>query len=310
MKTKIIVGMSAFLLAAIPNLIGQDLARNPGADSVLLAYDQPHAAAAPADADNAVGAAADAKDEEADLAKKLNNPLAALISVPIQNNWDFGLGPAHAMQYKANIQPVIPVSISENWNLILRTIMPVIYQEALDNRPGAPASVGQSHSGLGDTTQSFFFSPKDPVDGWILGAGPVAYIPTATTSYLGSGQWGAGPTVVALRQEHGFTYGILANQIWSFTGQQNRNEVNAAYVQPFVAYTTKTYTTFAVNSESTYNWQAEQATVPMNFMVQQVLKIAGHPIAFQAGYRYYINKPDGGPDWGLRFTITFLFPKK
>jgi hypothetical protein len=256
------------------------------------------------------GAATDATDQEADLAKKLNNPLAALISVPIQNNWDFGLGPAHTMKYTANIQPVIPVSITENWNLILRTIMPVIYQEALDNNPKAPASVRKSHFGLGDTTQSIFFSPKEPVGGWILGAGPVLYLPTATTSYLGSGQWGAGPTIVALRQEHGFTYGILANQIWSFTGQQDRNEVNASYVQPFVAYTTKTYTTFAVNSESTYDWQAQQATVPMNFMVQQVLKIGGHPIAFQAGYRYYINKPDGGPDWGLRFTITFLFPKK
>ena len=255
------------------------------------------------------GAGSDAPDQEAELAKKLNNPLAALISVPFQNNWDFGIGPAHAMQYKANIQPVIPVSITENWNIILRTIMPVIYQEALDNNPKAPASVRESHFGLGDTTQSIFFSPKEPVGGWILGAGPVIYLPTATTSYLGSGQWGAGPTIVALRQEHGFTYGVLANQIWSFTGQQDRNEVNASYIQPFVAYTTKTYTTFAINSESTYDWQAQQATVPMNFMVQQVLKIAGKPIAFQAGYRYYINKPDGGPDWGLRFTITFLFPK-
>jgi hypothetical protein len=256
------------------------------------------------------GAGDEVKDEQAELAKKLNNPVADLISVPIQNNWDFGIGPAHAMKYTANIQPVIPVSISEDWNLIIRTIVPVIYQEALDNKPGAPASVGQSHAGLGDTTQSFFFSPKDPVDGWILGIGPVGYYPTATTSYLGSGQWGAGPTVLALRQEHGFTYGILANQVWSFAGQQGRTELNYAYIQPFVAYTTKTYTTFAVNSESTYDWQAEQATVPMNFMIQQVLKIAGKPIAFQAGYRYYVNKPDGGPDWGLRFTVTFLFPQK
>ena len=272
---------------------------------------------APADTGSSGGGSAageaQAQDQVAELAKKLNNPLAALISVPIQNNWDFGLGPAHAMQYKANLQPVIPVSISEHWNLILRTIMPVIYQEALVDGPlarFAPKEMGKSHYGLGDTTQSFFFSPKEPVCGWILGAGPVAYIPTATTSYLGSGQWGAGPTVVALRQEHGFTYGVLANQIWSFTGQKDRNEVNATYVQPFVAYTTKTYTSFAVNTESTYDWQSDHATVPMNFMVQQVLKIGGKPIAFQAGYRYYINKPDGGPDWGLRFTITFLFPKK
>ncbi len=255
------------------------------------------------------GAGADTQDQEAELAKKLQNPVAALISVPIQNNWDFGLGEAHAMKYTANIQPVVPISISEDWNLILRTILPVIYQEALDNKPGAPDSVGKSHAGLGDITQSFFFSPKAPVGGWILGAGPVGYYPTATTDYLGGGKWGAGPTIVALQQTHGFTYGVLANQIWSFAGQQDRQNINATYLQPFVSFTTKTYTTFAVNTESTYDWQSAQATVPMNFMVQQLVKIGKMPVAFQAGYRYYLNKPDSGPDWGLRFTVTFLFPK-
>jgi hypothetical protein len=255
-------------------------------------------------------APAETPDEQAELAKKLNNPVADLISVPIENDWDFGIGPAHAMQYEVKFQPVIPVHITEDWNLIIRTIVPVIYQEALDNNPKAPASVSQSHAGLGDTEQSFFFSPKDPVDGWILGAGPVGYYPTATTSYLGAGKWGAGPTVLALRQEYGWTYGILANQIWSFAGQQNRQNINSSFVQPFVVYTTKTYTSFEVNSESTYDWQANQATVPLNFQVQQLVKIGGHPIAFKAGYRYYVNKPDGGPDWGLRFTVTFLFPEK
>jgi hypothetical protein len=253
----------------------------------------------------------DAANSEADLAKKLQNPVAALISAPIQNNWDFGLGPAHAMKYTVNIQPVIPISISDDWNLIIRTIVPVIYQEALVNGPlarFAPNGLGESHSGLGNTTQSFFFSPKAPVGGWILGAGPVGYYPTATESQLGPGQWGAGPTVVALRQEHGFTYGILANQIWSFAGWDNQ-EVNATFLQPFFNYTTKTYTTFGVDTETTYNWQDHESTAPMNFTVQQLLKIGKMPVAFQAGYRYYVEKPDGGPDWGLRFTITFLFPK-
>ena len=252
----------------------------------------------------------DETSDEADLAKKLQNPVASLISVPIQNNWDFGIGTANAMKYTANIQPVVPLSISENWNLIIRTILPVIYQEATDNSPGAPASVGKSHAGLGDTTQSFFFSPKNPVDGWILGAGPAGFYPTATTDYLGGGKWGAGPTVVALQQRNGFTYGILANQIWSFAGQENRQNINSTFIQPFVSFTTKTYTTFAVNTETTYDWQAEHATVPMNVTIQQLIKIGKQPIAIQAGYRYYIEKPDGGPDWGLRFTITFLFPTK
>jgi hypothetical protein len=249
------------------------------------------------------------KDEEAELAKKLNNPVAALISVPIQNNWDFGIGPANAMKYTANIQPVVPIGISKDWNLIIRTIVPVIYLEpTVNNNPLAPASVRDSHSGLGDITQSFFLSPKAPVGGWILGAGPVGYYPTATDPALGAGEWGAGPTIVALQQRHGFTYGILANQIWSVTGWSGQ-EINSTFVQPFVSYTTKTYTTFGVNTESTRNWVTDQWTVPLNFTVQQLLKIGGKPVAFQAGYRYYADRPSGGPNWGLRFTITFLFPK-
>ena len=243
----------------------------------------------------------DAEDQQAELAKKLNNPVANLISVPIQNNWDFGIGPANAMRYTANIQPVIPLSISEDLNLITRTILPVIDAES-------PAAGVRSAFGLGDVVQSFFLSPKNPVGGWILGAGPVFLWPTATDSMLGSGKWGAGPTVVALRQEHGFTYGILANQIWSYAGWGSQN-VNATFLQPFVTYTTKTYTTFGVNTESTYDWQHSQWTVPLNVFVQQLLKIRKQPIAFQVGYRYYAERPNGGPDWGLRFAVTFLFPK-
>ena len=166
-----------------------------------------------------------------------------------------------------------------------------------------------AHSGLGDTTQSFFLSPKKPVGGWILGAGPVMYYPTATDSALGTGKWGAGPTIVALRQEHGFTYGILANQIWSYAGWSDEN-MSATFLQPFLAYTTKKETTFTVNTESTYDWDQSQWLVPLNFDVQQLVKIGKLPIAFQVGYRYYAEGPDGGPDWGLRFTVTFLFPKK
>ena len=256
----------------------------------------------------ATNAAATQRDSEADLAKKLSNPVAALISVPIQNNWDFGIGPANAMKYTVNIQPVIPIGISDDWNLIIRTIMPVIYQEALVNNPAAPASLRESHAGLGDITQSFFFSPKEPVGGWILGAGPVLYYPTASQSELGAGKYGAGPTIVALQQKDGFTYGVLANHIWSFAGWGPQN-VNSTYLQPFLSYTTKTYTTPSINTESTYDWQSGQWTVPINVGIQQLVKIGKMPIAFQIGYRYYAQRPAYGPDWGLRFAVTFLFPK-
>lgn len=248
------------------------------------------------------GAGDHEKTGAAELAKKLQNPVANLISVPIQNNWDFGIGTANAMRYTANIQPVVPFSISKDWNLITRTILPVIYAES-------PVKGGSDHSGLGDVVQSFFLSPKEPVGGWILGAGPVALWPTATDTALGAGRWGAGPTVVALRQEHGFTYGILANHIWSYAGWGD-GDVSATFLQPFVSYTTKTYSTFALNTESTYSWSARQWSVPLNAMVQQLVKIGSQPIALQLGYRYYAEGPSGGPDWGLRFAVTFLFPKK
>jgi hypothetical protein len=244
----------------------------------------------------------DEKAREAELAKKTLNPIASLISVPIQNNWDFGIGPANAMKYTCNIQPVIPFTLNNDWNLITRTIMPVIYAES-------PTPGGPDKSGFGDITQSFFFSPKQPVGGWIVGAGPVLYYPTASESALGAGKWGAGPTIVALQQQNGWTYGILANHIWSYAGWGDQN-VNSTFVQPFLSYTTKTFTTPGVNTESTYDWQGHQWTVPLNFTVTQLLKIGKLPLSLQVGYRYYAERPAGGPDWGLRFAVTLLFPKK
>lgn len=243
-----------------------------------------------------------AEASAAELAKKLQNPVANLVSVPIQNNWDFGIGPAGAMKYTANVQPVIPFSISEDFNIITRTIVPIIYAES-------PTVGGSSTSGLGDITQSFFLSPKEPVGGWILGAGPVFLYPSATDELLGSGKFGLGPTLVALQQKNGWTYGALFNHIWSVAGPNGRADVNATFLQPFVSYTTKTYTTFAVNTESTYDWENSQWTVPLNFMVQQLIKIGKQPVAFQLGYRYYADKPADGPSWGLRFAVTLLFPK-
>lgn len=243
-------------------------------------------------------------DEMAELAKKLSNPVASLISVPIQNNFDFGGGPAdHGFQYKVNLQPVIPIALNDDWVMISRTIMPYVYQH---DRIG-----NTSQSGLADTTESLFFSPKNPgPSGIIWGIGPDFYIPTATDSSLGAEKWGIGPTAVVLKQQDGWTYGVLANQIWSFAGDAGRQNINSTFLQPFLAYTTSKQTTFTVNTESSYDWVAGQWTVPVNWMVSQLVKIGKMPVNFQAGVRYYAAKPEGGPDWGLRFTITFLFPAK
>jgi hypothetical protein len=243
-----------------------------------------------------------ASDEEAELAKKLQNPVADLVSVPFQNNWDFGIGQEEAMRYTVNIQPVIPFSLSADWMLITRTIMPVIYAEST-------VQGDQNKAGLGDILQSFFISPKELPGGWIIGAGPVFLYPSATDSALGSEKWGAGPTAVLFQQKEGWTYGILANHVWSFAGPGSRQDVNATFLQPVVSYTTKTYTTLGLNTESTYDWKNSEWTVPINLAVSQLLKIGKLPISLGLGGRYYAEKPSGGPDWGLRFIVTLLFPK-
>lgn len=242
-------------------------------------------------------------DAEHELAMKTQNPIANLISVPFQYNQDYNIGPGNAMKTTLNIQPVIPIELNKDWIVISRTILPVIDKESTG--PGDP----DAH-GLGDTTQSFFFSPRATVHGWIVGFGPVFYLPTAShDEILGSEKWGIGPTFVVLKQTHGFTFGMLANHISSFAGNDSRPDISNTYLQPFFTYTTKTYTSFSVNSESTYNWKNSQWTVPYNFMVSQLLKIGGQPLSLQLGYRYYADHPTGGPDHGIRFTLTFLFPK-
>lgn len=260
---------------------------------------------APADANSSGGGGAgdDEKAKAAELAKKLSNPVASLISVPIQNNWDFGIGSANAMRYTANVQPVIPFSMSADWNVITRTIVPIIYAES-------PVAGGSDKSGLGDISQSFFFSPTAPTSrGWIWGAGPVFLYPTATDDALGGEKFGLGPTAVLLKQEKGWTYGLLANHIWSVAGPSSRADVNATFLQPFLSFTTKKFTTFGIAAESTYDWENQQWTVPLNVSVSQLLKLGKQPVSFALGGKYYAEGPDGGPDWGLRFTVTFLFPK-
>jgi hypothetical protein len=135
-------------------------------------------------------------------------------------------------------------------------------------------------------------------------------IPTASDELLGGEKWGLGPTVVVLKQEHGFTYGVLANHIWSIAGDDDRSDISATFLQPFLSYTTKTFTSFTINTESTYNWETDEWSVPVNFSVSQLLKIGQQPISLQAGVRYWAESPDNGPEgWGFRFSVTFLFPR-
>ncbi|MDF7799691.1 hypothetical protein P4C99_09450 [Pontiellaceae bacterium B1224] len=250
--------------------------------------------------------AAQSKEEKAtELAKKLANPIANLISVPLQYNYDENYGAnEQGSKSQLNIQPVAPFGISEDWNVITRTIIPVI---SLNDMPG----VG-NESGLGDITASQFFSPKAPTSsGWVWGAGVVELIPTATDDALGGGKLGLGPTAVALKQAGPWTIGGLVNQVWSVAGPSDRADISSMFIQPFAAYIVeKTKTTLSLDTESSYDWETEHWSVPVNMSVAQLFKVGPQIMQLQLGARYWVESPTGGPqDWGFRCQLTFLFPK-
>lgn len=237
------------------------------------------------------------------LAKQLSNPIAALISVPLQLNWDTGYGEGgDGERWQLNIQPVAPFHLNANWNVISRTILPVIDQE--DVIPGA------SESGIGDLTQSLFFSPKKPTrGGWIWGVGPAFLLPTASDDVLGAEQWAIGPTAVVLKQtESGWTYGALTNYLVSIAGDEDRADVNALFLQPFLAKAIGKGRTVTLNFESTYDLEGDTWNAPFNVTYSKVTLIGDQRVSFAGGARYYVETPSGGPDWGLRFVVTLLFP--
>ncbi len=246
------------------------------------------------------GAAGDAER----LAKDLANPISDLMNVPLQLDYDEDIGvDDDGSRWQLNVKPVIPFSISDEWNMISRTIVPLIDQD----------DVVPSHeeSGLGDTTQSLFFSPKQPTEtGWIWGAGPVFLLPTATHDNLGRDRLGFGPTAVFVKEEGPWTYGGLWNHIWSIAGDGDDGAVNQTFLQPFVAHTTPTAWTYSANLETTYDWREEDWAVPLNLVATKVVQLGDLPVSIGGGLRYWLEHADGGPEGlGLRLVMTFLFPK-
>ena len=242
-------------------------------------------------------------NDPAELAKKLANPIGALISVPFQNNMDLGIGETNGSRNTLNFQPIVPFSLSEKFSLITRYILPVITQHDI-------AGEGTQQAGLADALVSGWISNAVVENGFVWGLGSAFLIPTATNDLLGTKKFGIGPTAIALKQANGWTYGALINQIWSVAGDENRTDVNQMYLQPFVTYNWKSGTGLTVNTELTQNWQASSTTAFINIMAGGLLKFGEQLIQFQIGPRIQVAAPEGGrSDFGVRSAAIFVFPK-
>jgi hypothetical protein len=250
------------------------------------------------------GSAEESSSNLAEIAKKLQNPVSDLEYVNFRFDIDAGLGSDDAIRRTLFIEPVLPFEINADWDLVMKTTLPVIWQDELVK------GAGDNH-GIGDIEQSFFFTPKAETAGWIWGAGPVISWPTASDDALGSQKYEFGPTAVALQQKEEWTYGVLMNHLWSVPslGDSDRRGVNATLFQPFLAYTTDRQTTLSANTETIYDWEIDRWTIPVNFVVSQLLDVSGHPINLFAGLRTYLDSPSGGPNWGVRFGVTIVLPK-
>jgi len=243
-----------------------------------------------------------------ELAQKLANPVASLISLPMQMTYSDGYGPkGDGSQLLLNVQPVIPFTLNEDWNLISRTILPVIRREKIDPRHDV-------QGGIGDVVQSVFFSPSKPVNGWILGAGPVFLLPTGTND-LSAKKWGAGPTVVALKQMElwggHLTYGGLANHIWSTGGSDEvTDNISRTFINPFFNFTNSNALSFILMSEATYDWDLEEWDVPVFLECIKLGSIGNQKVSYGGGVFYNFDRMgEGADDFGFRFVFTMLFPK-
>ena len=250
------------------------------------------------------------EEEASELAAQSQNPVGDLISLPFQNNTLFGIGPFNRTANVLNIQPVIPVGLSSSVNLINRAILPVV------SAPDATQPDGTTW-GLGDLVYTAFFSPAKP-GALIWGAGPVLQFPTGTSDATGSGKWGVGPSVVLLGMPGRMVIGILANNIWSYAGSSDRDDINQMLIQYFVNYNFQGGWYLSSAPIITSNWKAESHAgwvVPFGGGVGRVFPIGRQPVNLSAQFYYNAITPkteDGtriGPEWSLRVSFAFLFPK-
>lgn len=240
----------------------------------------------------------------ADLAKASQNPVADLISLPIQHNFNFKTGPGDDVLNIMNIQPVIPVRLNEDWNLINRLILPIIWQPEM-----APGMGIQN--GLGDIQYTAFFSPAKS-EGLVWGLGPVFQFASATDERLGSERYSAGPSAVFLVMDGPWVVGALLQNVWSYAGDGDREDVNQFLMQPFVNYNLPGGWYLSTAPNITANWETHGTgrwTVPVGGGVGRVFKIGKQPVNLSVRAYYNVVRPDNGPDWSVQVQLTLLFPK-
>ncbi len=243
---------------------------------------------------------------EEELAKISQNPVGNLISVPFQNNANLNFGPEKRTQDILNIQPVIPISVNSDWNIITRTILPVIWQPA----QGPDDS---SASGIGDMQFNAFLSPASPGD-WIWGAGAIVQAPTQSNAKLGNDNWGVGPTFVVLHLEKGspWVYGVLVNNVWSTTSNKQGGSYSNGLIQPFLNYNFEGGLYLTSSPIVTVNWRAagsQQWTVPVGGGIGKIFHLGKLPVNTQLSAYYNVAKPDFGPNWQIRAQAQLMFPK-
>jgi hypothetical protein len=247
-------------------------------------------------------ALAEGKSTE-ELAKAAQNPIANMISLPLQNNTNLNIGPDDETQNILNIQPVWPFEINDDWNVITRTILPVT------SNPDFLTGEGRI-SGIGDTSFSAFFSPTNSEITW--GVGPVFVLPTASNDSLGSKKWAAGLSGVALAMPGHWVVGGLISNVWSFAGAGDK-DINLFTLQPFINYNFNDGWYLTTAPIITANWEADNDhkwTVPIGGGVGKIFKIGKQPVNAQFSIYNNVKTPDDyGAEWQIRTQIQFLFPK-
>lgn len=252
-------------------------------------------------------AAGPAAKAQTDLAKAAQNPIASLISVPFQNNTNFGIGPHNRTQNVLNIQPVIPFNLSKDWLLVTRWILPLVYQpDVLESSGG--------RFGLGDFNPTFFIVPSSRITGLpknlLVGFGPTVQVPTATSSRLGAQKWGLGPAAVVVYTPGKWVVGGLVSNLWSLgDGSEATNQL---LIQPFINYNLSDGWYLTTSPIITANWNAtpsERWVVPIGGGVGKIFRLGKLPINASLQAYYNTVETTVGPDWTLRFQIQLLFPK-